>query len=114
MQVLGRWQGVCRDERLRGLDSNQVFTAKREGGLTVVNYRRQLEPTEPLDRAWVVDREMYAVWAVGRLDHAAEPAFHRLFPRQDVKLHLGKNPPHQDCFAFTVSVPPRSRPTVSI
>ncbi|KAJ0170663.1 hypothetical protein K1T71_013435 [Dendrolimus kikuchii] len=102
VQVLGQWQGVCRDERLQGLDSNQVFTAAREGGLTRVTYRRQLEPSEPMDRAWPVDREVFAVWAVGRLDHAVEPAFHRLFPRADTRLHLAREPALSDCFAFTI------------
>lgn len=44
MQVLGAWRGVCRDDRLGGLDSNQVFSGSREDGLTVVTYRRELQP----------------------------------------------------------------------
>lgn len=44
MQVLGAWRGVCRDDLLGGLDSNQVFSASREAGLTVVTYRRELQP----------------------------------------------------------------------
>lgn len=43
-RVLDAWQGVCRDTRLAGLDSNQVFTASRTDGLTVVTYRRSLQP----------------------------------------------------------------------
>lgn len=46
VQVLGAWRGVCRDDRLGALDSNQVFTARRDDGLTVVSYRRNLQPGE--------------------------------------------------------------------
>lgn len=113
VQVLGQWQGVCRDERLGGQDSNQVFTARREGALTVVTYRRTLEPNEPLDRAWPTDRPVYVVWAVGALDHAGEPGFHRLYPRRDVRLRLaaapGDSTDEHQCFPFaarTHSAPP--------
>lgn len=57
---------------------------------------------EPLDREWVVDRPIPVIWALGRLDHAGEPAFHRLYHKHDVFLHLGKNPPENDCFSFVV------------
>lgn len=46
VQVLGAWRGVCRDDRVGGLDSNQVFSARRENGLTVVSYRRTLAAGE--------------------------------------------------------------------
>lgn len=102
VQVLGAWQGVCRDDRVGGLDSNQVFSARRENGLTVVSYRRSLAAAEPMDRDWVTDRPLWAVWSLGRLDHAREPAFHRLYPRADVRLHLAADPPNDDCVRFTV------------
>ncbi|XP_047035806.1 protein Skeletor, isoforms B/C [Helicoverpa zea] len=109
VQVLGAWQGVCRDDRVGGLDSNQVFSARRENGLTVVSYRRTLAAQEPMDRDWPVDREVFAVWALGRLDHEREPAFHRLFPRADVRLHLARDPPTNDCVPFAVAS--RAAPT---
>ncbi|KAI8422918.1 LOW QUALITY PROTEIN: hypothetical protein MSG28_014030 [Choristoneura fumiferana] len=59
--VLGQWRGVCRDERLGALDSNQS-----------------------IDRAFPLDRPLLAVWAVGALDAAGEPGFHRLWPRTDL------------------------------
>lgn len=46
VQVLGAWRGVCRDDALGGLDSNQVFSGSREDGLTLVTYRRELQPGE--------------------------------------------------------------------
>lgn len=110
VQVLGAWRGVCKDERIGGLDSNQVFTARRDGLLTVVSYRRTLKPGEPIDREWVVDRPMYVVWALGRLDHEREPAFHRLYPKQNLQIHLGSTDSStNDCVKFTVGT--RSAPT---
>lgn len=102
VQVLGAWRGVCRDELVGGQDSNQVLTARREARLSVVTYRRTLATAEPMDREWVLDRPMFAVWALGRLDKDREPAFHRLYPRADVKLHLGQAPPDNDCLDFSV------------
>lgn len=102
VQVLGAWRGVCRDELVGGQDSNQVLTARREGRLSVVTYRRTLATAEPMDREWVLDRPMFAVWALGRLDKDREPAFHRLYPRADVKLNLGQAPPDSDCLDFSV------------
>ncbi|XP_023944110.2 protein Skeletor, isoforms B/C [Bicyclus anynana] len=108
VQVLGRWQGVCRDERVGGLDSNQVFSASREDGLTVVSYRRSLQPAEDADREWPLDRAVFVVWAVGALDHAREPAFHRLWPRADVQLVLGGAAADDDCVDFAPA--PRRAP----
>ncbi|KAG6464427.1 hypothetical protein O3G_MSEX014504 [Manduca sexta] len=92
VQVLGQWLGVCRDDALGGVDSNQVFTARRERGVTVVSYRRTLQP----------EGATYVVWAIGRLDADNEPSFHRLYPTSDVKLHLSQQPPENDCTPFTV------------
>ncbi|XP_037295843.1 protein Skeletor, isoforms B/C [Manduca sexta] len=102
VQVLGQWLGVCRDDALGGVDSNQVFTARRERGVTVVSYRRTLQPAEPMDREWKAEGATYVVWAIGRLDADNEPSFHRLYPTSDVKLHLSQQPPENDCTPFTV------------
>ncbi|OWR41526.1 hypothetical protein KGM_200563 [Danaus plexippus plexippus] len=107
VQVLGQWRGVCRDDRLGGLDSNQVFSASRDSGLTVVSYRRGLQPAEELDRAWSTDRSVFAVWALGSLDAAREPAFHRVWPRSDIQLVLAATPPENDCFDFVIGERPR-------
>lgn len=57
---------------------------------------------EPIDREWVVGRPMFVVWAVGRLDHEREPAFHRLYPKRDVRLDLAKADDTNDCVRFSV------------
>lgn len=59
-------------------------------------------PVEELDREWLVDKPAYIVWSIGSLDHAGEPAFHRLHHVRDVALNLDQNPPVNDCFNFTV------------
>ncbi|XP_028168233.1 uncharacterized protein LOC114358456 [Ostrinia furnacalis] len=102
VQVLGQWRGVCRDELLGGLDSNQVFSGEYADGLARVSYRRVLKPFEELDREWVVDKPVYVVWALGARDADNEPAFHRLHPARDVMLNLDQNPPVNDCYNFTV------------
>ncbi|XP_050675076.1 protein Skeletor, isoforms B/C-like [Leptidea sinapis] len=102
VMVLGAWRGVCRDERVAGQDNNQVFTAGRAAGLTTVTYRRQLAPAEDMDRAWPTERDVFAVWAVGGLDAARDPAYHRLFPRRDVRLRLAADPPTDDCVPFAM------------
>ncbi|KAL0861188.1 hypothetical protein ABMA27_009670 [Loxostege sticticalis] len=102
VQVLGQWRGVCRDDLLGGLDSNQVFSGEVQDGLTRISYRRVLKPFEELDREWLVDKPAYIVWSIGSLDHAGEPAFHRLHHVRDVALNLDQNPPVNDCFNFTV------------
>lgn len=45
---------------------------------------------------------MFVVWAVGRLDHEREPAFHRLYPKRDVRLDLAKADDTNDCVRFSV------------
>ncbi|CAH2058938.1 unnamed protein product, partial [Iphiclides podalirius] len=102
VQVLGRWAGVCRDELLGGLNNNQLFSASREDGLTVLTYRRSLQPDEPMDLGWKTEGAQHVVWAVGPLDHELEPAYHRLFPRANVSLLLAQNPPENDCFDFII------------
>ncbi|KAI5645559.1 electron transfer DM13 domain-containing protein [Phthorimaea operculella] len=104
VSVLGVWKGVCRDDKLNppGQDSNQVLTAVRDNGVTIVTYRRQLMPFEDMDREWPTDRPVAVVWAVGRLDADNSPSYHTLFPRNDVILNLSKATPDDDCFSFAV------------
>lgn len=41
-KVLGQYRGVCKDDLVGGLDSNQLYTASRENGIAIVTYRRTL------------------------------------------------------------------------
>ncbi|KAL4704036.1 hypothetical protein ACJJTC_015192 [Scirpophaga incertulas] len=100
--VLGRWQGVCRDERLGGVDDNQVLGGGVADGLTRVTYRRALQPAEAMDLPWRTDGPQYVVWAVGPLDYVGEPGYHRLYPRHDIPLQLGSTKPQSDCYNFTM------------
>lgn len=65
---------------------------------------------EAMDLAWRTEGVQYAVWAVGRLDALAEPAYHRLYPRADVALRLAAAPPANDCFDFVMYVSRAPRP----
>ncbi|XP_026328014.1 protein Skeletor, isoforms B/C, partial [Hyposmocoma kahamanoa] len=109
VQVLGAWRGVCRDDLLGGLDSNQVFSASREAGLTVVTYRRELQPVESMDLPWSTEAITDVVWALGALDAAGEPTFHAVFPRRRVPLNLTAAASRDDCFPFAVAS--RAAPT---
>lgn len=43
------------------------------------------------------------VWAMGRLDSNKEPAFHDIYPKQDIVIHFNTSEPVNDCFSFTRS-----------
>ncbi|CAH0401754.1 unnamed protein product [Chilo suppressalis] len=102
VHVLGQWQGVCRDTVFGGQDSNQVLSGSHVSGLARVTYRRELKPVETFDREWIIDKPLYVVWAIGALDHAGEPAFHRLYHKQDIMVHLGTTDHENSCFNFTI------------
>lgn len=55
------------------------------------------------DKQILLDREMFVVWALGRLDTNNEPAFHDLYPKKDVKIHFNTTERVNDCFSFTRS-----------
>ncbi|GBP44131.1 hypothetical protein EVAR_81452_1 [Eumeta japonica] len=101
VRVLDQWKGVCRDDRLGHLDSNQLLSASREDGLSIVSYRRELKPVEEIDREWPVDRDVFVVWAIGALDPDGEPGFHTLFPRNDIRIRLTGESPINTCVPFT-------------
>ncbi|XP_041985396.1 protein Skeletor, isoforms B/C [Aricia agestis] len=101
VRVLGRWTGVCRDDLIGGQDNNQVFSAARDAGLTVVTYRRSLQPAEEMDRAWSVDG-VWAVWAVGGVDAEGEPAYHRLRGGAKLTLQPPVGRPENDCVPFVI------------
>lgn len=55
-----------------------------------------------MDLEWSPEVPQFAVWAVGRLDHTGEPAFHRLYHKQDLKIDLKQPAALNDCFRFSV------------
>lgn len=123
-KVLGQYKGVCRDELFGGLDNNQLHTAFKENGITVINYRRTLNScklpfkikrkrlkgnymrcndvtADPGDKEYPTDRSVYVVWALGRLNENKEPTFHDLYLKNDLKLELGRKEPEDACMDFT-------------
>ncbi|XP_063238063.1 LOW QUALITY PROTEIN: protein Skeletor, isoforms B/C-like [Bacillus rossius redtenbacheri] len=102
-KVLGQYKGVCKDELLGGIDNNQMHTAVRDNGISVITYRRSLISSDPGDKEYVTEGLSYVVWAVGRLSHNKEPMFHDLYPKADLQLELNRKDGGSDCVAFTRS-----------
>ncbi|XP_018392527.1 PREDICTED: uncharacterized protein LOC108771679 [Cyphomyrmex costatus] len=101
-KVLGQYKGVCRDELLGGLDSNQLYTAVREDDINIITYRRTLISSDVGDKDFPTDKPAYVVWALGRLDKTNnEPSFHDVYPRSDVILELSRKEPENTCIDFT-------------
>lgn len=61
---------------------------------------------DPGDKEFVLDREMYIVWALGRLDSNNEPSFHDYYPRSSIKINFNTSEPENDCFNFLEVEPP--------
>ncbi|XP_015594898.1 protein Skeletor, isoforms B/C [Cephus cinctus] len=109
-KVLGQYRGVCKDELVGGLDSNQLHTAVREDGINVITYRRTLISSDPGDKEYPTDRPVYIVWALGRLDENKEPSFHDVYPKGDLKLVLNRTEHEYNCMDFTESDQDLSEP----
>lgn len=103
VQVLGQNKGVCRDDIVGGQDSFQIHTHSRENGINTLTFRRLLISGDSGDKEFRLDREMYVVWAMGRLDSNKEPTFHDFYPKSDIIIHFNTSEPVNDCFSFTRS-----------
>lgn len=101
VQVLGQNKGVCRDDVIGGIDSFQYHTHIRENGISTITYRRSLISGDHGDREYRLDKPMYTVWAIGKLDSNKEPAFHDLYPKKDVLINFNTTESYNDCFSFT-------------
>lgn len=99
--MLGQNKGVCRDDVVGGIDSFQLHTHVRENGITTMTYRRTLISGDHGDREYRLDKAMYVVWAMGKLDSNKEPAFHDVYPKKDVSINFNTTEPFNDCFSFT-------------
>lgn len=108
-----------------GLDSFQIHTHTRENGINTVTFRRtlisgnlndaqfylqyeihKLTPSflaDSGDKEFRLDKEMFVIWAMGRLDSNNEPAFHDIYPKSDITIHFNTSEPVNDCFSFTRS-----------
>lgn len=56
-----------------------------------------------MDKEFVLDRPIYIVWALGKLDTNKEPAFHSFYPKKDNQIHFNTTETVDDCFSFTQS-----------
>uniref|UniRef100_A0A4Y0BHE4 DOMON domain-containing protein n=1 Tax=Anopheles funestus TaxID=62324 RepID=A0A4Y0BHE4_ANOFN len=101
VQVLGQNKGVCRDDVVGGLDSYQLHTFSRENDINTITFRRTLISSDSGDKEFLLDRPMYVVWAMGRLDSNNEPTYHDVYPKRNVQVHFNTSEPVNDCFSFT-------------
>ncbi|KAK0093076.1 hypothetical protein PV326_014361 [Microctonus aethiopoides] len=100
-KTLGQYKGVCKDELVGGLESNQLYTAVRENGINIITYRRTLISSDSGDKPYPTDRPVYVIWALGKLDENKEPNFHDFYPKTNLKLELHRNEPENTCVDFT-------------
>lgn len=70
---------------------------------TFFNLPFSLFSADPGDKEFLLDRETFIVWAMGRLDSNNEPAFHDIYPKKDVLIHFNTSEPTNDCFSFSRS-----------
>lgn len=56
------------------------------------------------DREFKVEGASQLIWALGRLDHNNEPAFHDIYPRGGISVELNPKEPINTCFAFTRTI----------
>ncbi|XP_062534432.1 protein Skeletor, isoforms B/C [Armigeres subalbatus] len=103
VQVLGQNKGVCRDDLVGGQDSFQLHTFNREDGINTITFRRMLISPDNGDKPFLLDRPMYMIWAMGRLDSNNEPTYHDIYPKRDVAMSFNTSEPVNDCFSFTRS-----------
>lgn len=55
-----------------------------------------------MDKEFHLDRALYIIWALGRLDTNKEPAFHDFYPKKDNMIHFNSSETVDDCFSFTL------------
>lgn len=54
-----------------------------------------------MDKEFQLDRPLFIVWALGKLDTNKEPAFHDFYPKKDHQIHFNTSDTVDDCFSFT-------------
>lgn len=98
--VNGYYRGICPDDKVGGIDNYQILTFYREDEITRITFRRNLLNTgDEGDLVFSKEEPSYFIWAIGRLNKFKEPRLHHLYPKRDVKIHLGRKP-EKNCFPF--------------
>lgn len=54
-----------------------------------------------MDKEFHLDRPIFIVWALGKLDTNKEPAFHDFYPKKDHAIHFNSSEAIDDCFSFS-------------
>ena len=103
--VQGQQGGACSDLLLGGSNNNQLHTATRENGVTVITYRTTFgNLADGGDLAVPEEGPVSVIWAMGKMAERAhrvkEPSFHHSYTRQHVQIDFGQKEHTDDCFAF--------------
>jgi len=103
--VQGQQGGACSDLLLGGSNNNQLHTATRENGVTVITYRTTFgNLADGGDLAVPEDGPVSVIWAMGKMAERAhrvkEPSFHHSYTRQHTQINFGQKEHSDDCFAF--------------
>ncbi|KAK7603035.1 hypothetical protein V9T40_003034 [Parthenolecanium corni] len=106
VKVLGQYKGVCQDSLVGGADDNQLHTAVREDGISVITYRRKLISSDPGDKEYKTEGFSQLLWAIGELYHDKEPAMHYAYSRGALKVELHKKEPINTCTPFVKTLTP--------
>lgn len=56
-----------------------------------------------MDKEFHLDRAIFIVWALGKLDTNKEPAFHDFYPKKDNSIQFNSSETIDDCFSFTIA-----------
>lgn len=56
---------------------------------------------DAIDKEFKLDRPLFVIYAMGRLDSNKEPAFHDIYPKKDIQIHFNTSEPVNDCVSFT-------------
>ena len=111
--VLGQYRGVCPDTRLGAVNNYQLNTFKRQDGLTVISFRRNLKNDDPTDFEFHGNETSHLVWAIGKLNRAKQPRLHHIYPKKAVPLQLSRMPTQRNCYTFSQPVFTSTRPVNS-
>ncbi|XP_037091672.1 protein Skeletor, isoforms B/C-like [Pollicipes pollicipes] len=110
LKVLDKLQGVCPDEKVGGISNFQFTSRSREDGITSFQFRRDFDTKDPGDIVVSDKEDTYIIWAIGKLDSALKPTFHRLYPKHNVKINFNRRPEEVNCKAFTSVQHPKRDP----
>lgn len=101
--ILGNYFGVCADTKLGAVDSVQLNQFKRQDGLNVISFRRNLKNDDPTDIEFKREEKANIIWAIGKMNKFKEPRFHYIYPKEVFKIDLFRNATN-NCYKFSQTI----------